>query len=199
MMKKEMCTESASHNQAVLDYNRDDAERMNRYKVFSVGLSYPDDNFLEVFPEMRQDIEALCFEYDSLFRAQEIWLYSTEYTDSNIFQKSKYLSDIMGFYRAFGVEPQSDRPDLLSNELEFMHLLIFKTIHASQENDTEEARGKTSLCIGAQKKFFTEHLYQAAINIAEKIIAHSEVGFYRENAMTLKDFIESEKKFLWER
>ncbi len=196
-MKKEMCTESVSHKLADSDNDLDDVGRMTRYKILSAGLSYPDDNFLEVFPEMRKDVEELCFEYDSLFRAQESWLYSTEYTDSNIFQKSKYLSDIMGFYRAFGVEPQSDRPDSLSSELEFMHLLIFKKIHASRgEKDTEEARGKATLCLDAQKKFFTEHLYQAAKKIAEKIIAQSKVGFYRENAMAMNDFIESEKEFL---
>ena len=55
------------------------------------------------------------------------------------------------------------------------------------------------MCLDAQKKFFTEHLYHAAVKIAEKIIAYSEVGFYRENAMTMKDFFESEKEFLWER
>lgn len=197
-MKKEMCTESVSHKRADSDNDLDDVGRMTRYKVYSAGLLYPDDNFLEVFPEMRQDVEELCFEYDSLFRAQEIWLYSTEYTDANIFQKSKYLSDIMGFYRAFGVEPQSDRPDSMPSELEFMHLLIFKKIHASrEENDAKAARKNATLCLDAQKKFFTEHLYQAAIEITEKIIAQSKVGFYRENAMAMNDFIKSEKEFLW--
>ncbi len=86
-MKKEMCTESVSHKRADSDNTHYDVERMTQYKVLSVGLSYPDDNFLEVFPEMRQDMEELRFEYDSLFRAQEIWLYSTEYSDANIFQK----------------------------------------------------------------------------------------------------------------
>ena len=195
-MKKEMSTESASHKLADSENNHDDVERMIRYKALSVGLSYPDDAFLETYPEMRQDIDELRSEYDSLFRAQEIWLYSTEYTDANIFQKSRYLSDIMGFYRAFGVEPESDRADSLSNELEFMHLLIFKAIHALEENDSEEARGKASLCRDAQKKFFIEHLYPAAAKIAEKIIAHSKVGFYQENAKTMNDFIESEKEFL---
>ena len=195
-MKKETCIESVSHKRDGSDNIHDDVERMTRYKLLSVGLSYPDDNFLEVFPEMRPEMEELCIEYDSLFRAREIWLYSTEYADSNIFQKSKILSNIMGFYHAFGVEPQSDRPDSLSHELEFMHLLIYKTIHATQQNDTEEAREKASLCLDAQKKFFTEHLQKAATKIAEKIITHSEVGFYRENAMTMNDFIASEKEFL---
>lgn len=184
-MKKEMCIESASR----------DKERMLKYKEFSVAFSYPDSKFFDFFPDFAFEKEKLISEYDRLFRAKEIWLYTVEYLAKNEFQRANYLADIMGFYRAFGVEPDKDRPDSVSGELEFMHLLIFKFIHANKK-DTKGAKEKADTCLSAQKIFFTEHLYPAAKKIIELILAQSERNFYSGTASRMLKFLESEKRFL---
>ncbi|MFQ6042717.1 MAG: molecular chaperone TorD family protein [Candidatus Poribacteria bacterium] len=202
MMSKEMYTESASV----------DKERMLKYKTFAAAFSYPDDSFFAFFPNLSSEKENLISEYDGLFRANEIWLYSTEYLAKNEFQRSNNLADIMGFYRAFGLEPNGDRPDSLSCEFEFMHFLIFKKVYALESEDDADAEEKAFICLDAQKKFFAEHLYPAAIKIAGAIIAKTkkewrenvppqtpnleENNFYIKIAHEMLQFLESEKKLL---
>lgn len=186
-MKKETCIESVSRDPSVLK------ERMLRYKTFAVAFSYPDEGFFKFFPDLISEKDNLTSEYDKLFRTKEIWLYTTEYLAKNEFQRSNYLADIMGFYRAFGVEPDKDRPDSLSGEFEFMHYLIFKLIHAGKGKD---AKDKAYVCIDAQKKFFSEYLYPAAKKISEAICKQSEKSFYKDMASEMLEFLESEKGFL---
>ncbi len=178
MTKKEMLQDSVSHK-----------ERMLKYKMFAVAFSYPDDKFFELFSDLSSEREEIVSEYDSLFRSNEIWLYCAEYLAENEFQRVQVLSDIMGFYNAFGVEPNGDRPDALTCELEFMHYLVFKSIKA----DTEE---KISVCLDAQKKFFNEHLYAPGIKIANSIISKTKNTFYKEIAEELTRFLRDEKEYL---
>jgi len=185
MMKKETFTESVSLDQ----------ERMLKYKTFAVVFSYPDSEFFSFFPGFQKESDKMCLEYDKLFRASELWLYGTEYISTNVFQKSKYLADIMGFYKAFGLEPGSDRPDLLSSELEFMHFLIFKKINALKTNGGMDLEEKIFVCEDAQKKFFSEYLLSSVQKISEAVISKSNNDFYKEAAVQLLEFLESEKIF----
>lgn len=171
-------------------------QRMLKYKFFAVAFSYPDSEFFKLFPYLKQEKEQLVSEYDRLFRAQEIWLYGTEYLAKSEFQKSNYLADIMGFYKAFGVEPRSDRADLLSSELEFMHYLIFKTTHIRKQGKQSEACAKEWICRDAQKKFFWEYLHPAAKNIAKAIFDKTENGFYRRISEEMLDFLRKEENVL---
>lgn len=164
MTKTLMSTESAS-----LNYGR-----MLKYKALASAFSYPSD-------------KNLFSEYDRLFRQKEIWLYGAEYIAENEFQRSNLLSDISGFYKAFGLQTDKDRPDFLVSELEFMYYLIHKEIKAPEE-------AKSSVCRDAAKKFFNEHLYAAAKKIAEKIISQDKSDFYPARAQELLEFLESEKK-----
>lgn len=106
------------------------------------------------------------------------------------------LADIMGFYRAFGLEPSKDRPDSLACELEFMHYLVFKRLYALENNDIDDAAEKALVCLDAQKNFFTEHLYSAAKKIAGSIVSQTENTFYLEIAQEMLTFLESEARFL---
>lgn len=178
MTRKEMSQESALHKKR----DQIDENRMLAYKAFAAAFIYPKEK------EMQR-------KYDELFRAKEIWLYGAEYTLKTEFQRANYLSDIMGFYRAFGLDTDKDRPDLLSNELEFMYYIIFKKCHALRNKGIKDAKEKASICADAQKKFFTEHLYPAAKKIAERIIANPEKNFYSKKANEMLKFLESEKKY----
>lgn len=183
-MLKEMSTESVSHNK----------KRHLKYKMLSTAFSYPDDVFFDFFPQVLKERKKITAEYDLLFRSKEIWLYTTEYTAEGDFQKCNHLADIMGFYKAFGLELDRDRPDALFIEMEFMHYLIFKEMYAL-EKKLEDSQKKASICFDAQKKFFNEYLYPGAKAIAEKIILLNEVGFYRDMVNEMIPFLEEEKKF----
>ncbi len=188
-MNKDICPESISV----------DKERMLEYKTLAAAFSYPDDSFFTFFPELLHEKEKLIVEYDRLFRANEVWLYGTEHLAKNDFQRSNGLADIMGFYRAFALEPDNDRPDSLSCELEFMHYLIFKRLHALESEDSVDAKEKAFICLDAQKKFFTEHLYPAAVKIAEAIISKTPNNLYLKIANEMLEFLESEKEILGEK
>jgi len=157
-------------------------ERLLKYKELAASFSYPEK-------------EELRLEYDRLFRLSEIWLYGAEYTAQNEFQRAKELSDISGFYRAFGLQVDKERPDALSCQLEFMHYLIYKELYALKKN-LSNAQEKAGICRDAQKKFFQEHLYPAAKKIAEKVIRAGRNGFYSKIAKSLTAFLELEEEFL---
>lgn len=164
-------------------------ERLLKYKTFAVGFSYPDNDFFNFFSHLLSVKENLSYEYDRLFRNNELWLYTLEYVVENEFQRVQGLADINGFYRAFGLETDKDRPDALPCELEFMHYLIFKEINAVDEE-------KTFICRSAQKKFFNLYLYPTAKKIAELVISQTRNNFYIEIAEDLLIFLESEKEAL---
>ena len=156
-------------------------ERLLKYKELAASFSYPEK-------------EELRLEYDRLFRLSEIWLYGAEYTSENEFQRVKELSDISGFYRAFGLQVDKERPDALSCELAFMHHLIYKELYALKKN-LSKAEEKAGICHDAQKKFFKAHLYPAAKKIVEKVILAGKSDFYNQIAQSLSAFLESEEKF----
>ncbi|MAG14225.1 MAG: hypothetical protein CMN78_06485 [Spirochaetales bacterium] len=179
-----MSTALVSHNH----------KRLNGYDVFATALGYPEDRFFKRFPQLRKERRKIEIEYDSLFRNKGIWLYTTEYTASGQFQKINSLSDIMGFYRAFGLRIENERPDALSVELEFMHFLIYKTIYAI-ENRPDNHEEKAQICIDAQGKFFKCHLYSGAHAISEKINAGPEGHFYPDICQEMLHFLEEEKQY----
>lgn len=171
---------------AQLELNK---ERLSKYKSLAVAFSYPDQKFFDFFPELSGEKEGLVREYDRLFRVKEIWLYGTEYISQNEFQRSNYLADISGFYKAFGVEINSDRPDSLEACLEFMHYLIYKEINAPSAE-------KAEICLDAQKKFLNEYVSPMVRAIAEKVIAQTQVSFYKTIVLEMQEFLAEEEKIL---
>jgi TorA maturation chaperone TorD len=170
-----------------------DQESMNKFKLFAAAFSYPDEKFFDAFPQFKTEQEELVQEYDRLFRASEVWLYMTEYMAKNEFQKSNYLSDIMGFYHAFGVEPDKDRADNLTSAFEFMHYLVFKAFYASQQK--QKCRTENALvCIDALRAFFGDYVYLPARKISTAVISKTKHSFYRMMAQELLEFLEQEKE-----
>lgn len=190
-----MCVESVLPKSKVLSsqFEKVTQERLLAYKMFSAAFNYPEDTLLGFFP--KENKEKLLPEYDLLFRANEIWLYSTEYLAENEFQRVSYLADISGFYRAFGLEIDKERPDFLATELEFMHFLIFKQMYALCRN-INDSKEKSAICLDAQKKFFNTYIYPSAKRIAQKVIGQSKAGFYRRKAIEMLAFLELEMKYL---
>lgn len=185
MMKKEM-----SIDKVLLE-----KDRMLKYKSLSMAFSYPDEVFFEFFGEFSLINDELISEYDRLFRTEEIWLYGAEYSSENEFQRVNNIADIVGFYKAFGLEVNKERPDLLSTEFEFMHYLIFKRIYAI-EKEIDDKGEKVLICYDAEKKFFSEHIYNSATKIAKTVLQKSENDFYVNIAKEMIDFLEQDKKYL---
>lgn len=98
--------------------------------------------------------------------------YESEHTKTHEFSKANILADIMGFYRAFGVEPTNDRADHISAELEFMHLLTVKEMYAFDKGEHENA----SICRQARESFFREHLGWWTDGLLKSLRAGIEAG-----------------------
>ncbi len=181
-----MSAESALLNTA------QDAEqaRMANYRSLGLALTYPDDDFFKVFPKERKQKDGLQEEYDRLFRAGVVWLYGAEHLADNEFQRAEMLADIMGFYKAFAVEPDKERPDSFTCEMEFMHFIIFKRLRI--ENNDEE---KVTICRDAEEKFFKKHFLPAAMKMSEKLASSVEQPFYRQVAEDLQKFLVSEQNY----
>jgi len=112
--------------------------------------------------EVARPLDQLRDEYDRVFGLvipKECPPYETEYYPSKeTFARSQQMADIAGFYRAFGLEPSSrrpERPDHLGLELEFMAFLLMKQRLAFGDSKAAEWR---QVCERTQLDFFREHL-----------------------------------------
>lgn len=197
-MNKEKSPESALLEPGLAYNGQVNKERMLKYKLFAQAFSYPDEKFFAFFPEYSSQKDRLRSEYDRYFRKDGIWLYGAEYIAKNEFQRAACLSDINGFYRAFGVRPENERPDYLAHELEFMHYLIFKEMRAFETDSLENTREKAFICFDAQVKFFNAHLWPAAGKLVNAVITKAKTSSYAAMAAEMLEFLKSEKTFLKE-
>ncbi|MCP5111257.1 MAG: molecular chaperone TorD family protein, partial [bacterium] len=123
----------------------------------------------------------------------------TEYcrsTDS--FYRAGELADIAGFYRAFGLERDSEkreRPDHLSLELEFMAHVIAREVHA-EKSDDPRLREKVSVCREAQRNFFEAHLAWWVPGFAELLHRTCTGGLYAALAPALASFVPLDRSYL---
>lgn len=200
MTKKEMSTESVllddSEKTVLSAESKINRDRMRQYRILAAAFSYPDNRFFDLFPDFLSDRQSITAEYDRLFRAGVVWLYGAEHIVENEFQRASIMADIMGFYTAFGLEPDKERPDSITCELEFMYGLIFKADRISQGLIADNIDEKIKVCQDAERKFFTEHLEPAAKLITKKIISESNNAFYKKSAKELLAFLQREKKHL---
>jgi len=117
--------------------------------------------------------------------------YEGEYGMAHIFMKLQTISDVAGFYRAWGLEVGPsfrDRPDHLSAELEFMHFLLVKEAHAmvlGSDDLADETRR-------AERIFIGEHLGTWAPGFFSTIAAASANPFHAAVAAFGREFLGSE-------
>jgi TorA maturation chaperone TorD len=169
-----------------------DTDRMACYAALAAAFSYPGPSLFQSWPQWAGDEQGMVAEYDRLFRAQSLWLYGAEHLAENEFQRARLLSDIMGFYRAFGIEPDKDRPDALACELEFMHCLILKHHRIAGGAVSDPTGDKAEVCRQAQRTFFEEHLAPAVVRIASEVQLRTTHPFYRQAADDLLRLLEAE-------
>jgi TorA maturation chaperone TorD len=167
---------------------------MLAYRTWAAAFSYPDDAFFAHLPELAEQRQSLVSEYDRLFRTGLVWLYGAEHLVKNEFQRANLLSDIMGFYTAFGLEPDLERPDSIACEMDFMHYLILKRDRLASPVSADDAQDKAEVCKDAEKKFFVEHLEPAATPIAREILAQTNHPFYKQAAEGVLEFLSCERE-----
>jgi nitrate reductase assembly molybdenum cofactor insertion protein NarJ len=133
------------------------------------------------------DIELILSEYEKLTSPQKNYFYECNYyAPSNAMEE---MADIAGFYKAFGVAPDCERPDYISSELEFMRLLTIKEAKALMNNEAVNAE----ICLSAQKKFLNIHLGRWIQSLSQ--IADSFV-FYSILCRFLNAWIDAECRYL---
>jgi DMSO reductase family type II enzyme chaperone len=121
--------------------------------------------------------------------------YETEYGLPHEFRQSQEMADLSGFYRAFGFTlggPIHERPDHLSVELEFMHLLALKEAYAANQDMTEQVE----ICVEAQRKFLQEHLGRWIDLFAHSLTLNAGDSVYSTLARFAADFIKADAAWL---
>ena len=118
--------------------------------------------------------------------------YETAFSASHIFQQTSEQADVAGFYRAFGVDPQAERPDHLMVELEFTYLLALKEAHARELGEPDHVR----TCRDAQRLFLRKHLARWAPLIGQRVVVTANGSPYGAAARLLIAFMRYEERFL---
>lgn len=117
--------------------------------------------------------------------------YETEYGGGGPFYQPQQLSDIAGFYRAFGLDvspEQHERCDHFCCECEFMCFLHAKEAHALISGDPEMAEA----VVTAQRLFLRDHLGQFSRSFLHRVMQNAPESWHAAAAAFAKAFIESE-------
>jgi len=103
--------------------------------------------------------------------------YETEYGKNAPFLQPQELSDIGGFYRAFGLtvsEAAHERVDHISCECEFLSFLSLKSAYALEE----ELRDLLEESERAHTFFLRDHLAKFAASFGHRLAREDPCGFY---------------------
>jgi TorA maturation chaperone TorD len=103
--------------------------------------------------------------------------YEVEYGKKEPISQAHELSDVSGFYRAFGLEPSpstTERWDHVAVELEFLELLSMKEAYAIETGQPE----MYELTRHALKRFVREHLGHFGIALGASLENEDPDGFH---------------------
>jgi len=179
--------------------------RAQVYRFLADVFLYPTENWLDDLPLLADILRDLNFEIWNLefgflelpalqaehrraFGLTGSLCYETEVGLPHEFRQSQEMADIAGFYRAFGFNiggKVRERPDHLSVELEFMHILALKEAYAAQNGVAEHVE----ICVEAQRKFLQEHLGQWIGLFAESLKQSTTDGPYVALARFASTFV----------
>jgi len=143
----------------------------------------------------RDDVARLESAYHALFHLEGgVPLCESAYRGAHEFQWAETLADVNGFYRAFGLELVGERPDHLSAELEFMHVLALKEVYARSEAEGEASREHLQITWEAERAFLRDHLavWVPAFARALRRRAAERERFYERMSAWLEQFLQSE-------
>ncbi len=184
--------------------------RAQVYRFLADAFLYPAENWSEDLPLLADILRDLNFEFWNLefgffdlpalqaghrraFGLTGSQCYETECGLPHEFRQSQEMADIAGFYRAFGFNiggKVRERPDHISAELEFMHVLALKEAYAAEKGVAEHVE----ICVEAQRKFLQEHLGQWIGLFAESLARSAEEAPYLSLARFAAAFVEADAK-----
>ncbi len=118
--------------------------------------------------------------------------HETAYTAKHLFQVSEQMADVAGFYRAFSVDAQGERPDSLAMELEFAYLLALKEAYAIEHHGP----AKVALVRKAERAFLHDHLGRWGGAVAARMIAADADGIVGATGELLDAFLAQEQRHL---
>jgi|SRR5581483_610610 DMSO reductase family type II enzyme chaperone len=130
-------------------------------------------------------------EYRTVFthvHSADCSLYETDYTAPQAWRQSQELADLGGFYRAFGVEEQMERPDHASVELEFLHVLAYKAAWAAANGDGEHL----AVCERAHEAFLRDHALRWMPGLLQRLEVRGAGGPYAAIARLALRFLAGE-------
>ena len=117
--------------------------------------------------------------------------YETEYGDDSLWQPQRDMSDLTGFFRAFGLTLRSDageRPDHIACEAEFMAVLARKEAVALEIADNAMAEETAR----ATRLFLRDHLGRWAPAFAASVARGDPRGFHGALGRLCATFVEGE-------
>ena len=145
-------------------------------------------------PAVALRLEELSAAYQDLFghiARGAVPLYETEYGDDTLFQRPQEMSDIAGFFRAFGLVPNPaarERIDHVSCELEFLAFLARKEAHALESGDTAMQEATHH----ATRLFLRDHLARFAPSFAQRLRREVPRGLYGNLGNLFLEFVQAE-------
>jgi TorA maturation chaperone TorD len=117
--------------------------------------------------------------------------YETEYGKAHSFQQAHILSDLAGFYLAFGLRPAisvNERVDHIAYQLEFLEFLSRKEAFALEQGDEE----MLEIARHALKKFLREHLGRFGRAVGSRLRQEDQDGFYGKLGSLCSLFLRTE-------
>lgn len=157
-----------------------------------LGLNFDVREFDQILSSLNiSDIEG---EYNNLFLiGLSAPNFETAYEIDKSSMKGVEISDINGFYNAFGLKISKPiEPDNIQSELEFLSLLLQKKIFLEENSDKEGAQ----VCMDGYKKFLKDHLGRWYDIFIKLILSSTEELYYKKISTLLKDFLDIETEGL---
>ena len=156
----------------------------------------------ETFNELQEglknaDVETLAQGYRETFGGATVAMdcppYEMYFSGSHIWQQTQDLSDISGFYKAYGIEIEEDKTssrrwDHIAVELEFLHFLTYKLAYAIENCSEEEQES----CLSAKKKFLYAHIGRWIKAFSVSVVKKTPEDFYRQAATLATAFVHIE-------
>ena len=140
----------------------------------------------------RGELEAAYQRAFTLSYSEECPLYETAFSARHLFQQTSHLSDLSGFYTAFGVGAMQERPDHIAVQFEFCYLLALKEAQARELGQTD----RVSLCRDAQRSFLRDHLARWAPLASRRIRVAATHPFYAVAGRLVGAVVAFEQRFL---
>ena len=117
--------------------------------------------------------------------------YETEYGEFHTFRQAHILSDLAGFYIAFGLRPSAangERVDHIAYEFEFLEFLSRKEAFAIEHDDRE----MLEVTRQAAKKLLREHLGRFGRAVGWRLQKEDPDGFYGRVGSLCAAFLKAE-------